>query len=100
MPKVLDLCGVEEVEERPCLGGVRSEACQVLDPLLLLDNMPLALGNMPFSFFQMTELHCAVHRAVYHLSALEEGLLEAGLLQQLHALCGVRNDAPRRRLLR
>jgi hypothetical protein len=58
---MLHLRSVEVVEKPPGFCGVMAVPGKVCNPLLLLGNMSLALGNMPLGFFQMAKLHRAIH---------------------------------------
>jgi hypothetical protein len=63
VPNVLLLDCVEVVEKLPGLRRVMPALDKVRDPILLRRNVSLALGNMPLGFFQMTQLHGAIHTA-------------------------------------
>jgi hypothetical protein len=54
---------VEVVQKPPGFRSVVAAARKVLNYIFLLRNVSLAFGNMPPSFFQMTELHRSIHDA-------------------------------------
>jgi hypothetical protein len=60
---MLHLEFVEVVQKPPGFRGVVATAGKVLNYIFLLRNVSLAFGNMPLSFFQMTDLHRSIHDA-------------------------------------
>ncbi|MHC2282217.1 hypothetical protein ACVME8_008860 [Bradyrhizobium diazoefficiens] len=66
MLQVLRLRGIEIIEQLPRLAGVIALTNHEPYPSLLLRDVALALSYVPLGFFQMSELHRAVHATAYH----------------------------------
>ncbi|SCB52790.1 hypothetical protein GA0061099_10408 [Bradyrhizobium yuanmingense] len=66
MLQVLHLRGLEIIEQLPRLAGVIALTNHEPYPSLLLKDVALALSYVPLGFFQMSELHRAVHATAYH----------------------------------
>lgn len=73
MLDVLDLARIEVVEELPGFRRVRPKTRELRNALLLLRNVPLTVGNMPFGLLQVLLEHLAVHKTDY--SKLENGAI-------------------------
>ena len=62
MLKMLRLRGVEVVEQLPSLGRIVATAGKICDDQFLRRDMPLALGNVPFGFLEVSLEHRAIHQ--------------------------------------
>jgi hypothetical protein len=55
------LGGIKTIEKPPSFRKVMAAAGKVRNSILLLSNVSLALGNVPFGFLQMPKMHRAIH---------------------------------------
>jgi hypothetical protein len=58
---MLQLTLIEVVEKLARFRRVGPKPREVRDPIFLLGNMPLAQGDLPFSFFQVLKTHRPIH---------------------------------------
>jgi hypothetical protein len=54
---------LEDHKQRADMGCVLPVVVHLRDPLLFVYYIARAMGDVPFSFFEATELHRAIHKA-------------------------------------